>query len=303
MTPSLFESTDAQDEVSLNEAGTRYQKRIKKHHETFIKESDFQWLKQHNIEIIRIPIGYWTLGGDPSMADAASQLKWAFNMAKEYDIRVLISIHGAPGSQNGKKHSGRIGKASWHKNKNNREATLALVEKLCKEYGKNQVLWGIELLNEPHISIWSSYRFITFYYRAVRTIQKHTRPDVRVVISDALWPWKSFWAFWAQKLPATLDLHYYHSFGINKNKPPQEIIKSAARSHKEVEKLTRKCPVIVGEWSIVMGKDKSYYKHYANTQMKAYARSDAWFYWSYKTEAPGTWHFRDCVEKGLIKLI
>jgi len=303
MTPSLFKKTNAQDEFSLNALGEIYKQRLIIHHETFIQETDFKWLKQQGVKAVRLPIGYWVFGDEPSLVGAAPQLDWVFSMAKKYDMLVFLSIHGAKGSQNGKKHSGKIGDATWHKDKNNIRTTLEFIEKLCKKYGTHPNLWGIELLNEPHIPTWALFRFLRFYQQACHIIRANSHDRTQIVISDALWPWKSFWAFWAKKLRVVLDVHYYHSFGINRHKLPQEIIAAATRSAKQLKKLSNLCPVIVGEWSLVMGDDKNHYTKYAKAQMQAYEQSEAWFYWSYKTELPGTWNFRDCVEKGFIKLI
>lgn len=303
MTPSLFKGTDTYDETSLSRLGQEYRRRITWHHETFITEKDFAWLKKQGIEAIRIPVGYWLFGDEPKLVSGKEQLDWAFLMAKKYNIHIFLSIHGAKGSQNGKKHSGKIGRATWYRDKSYILATLQFIEKLCKTYGANPRLWGIELLNEPHVPLWTIPRFLHFYKQACRIIRKHSHNKTRVIISDALWSWKAFWAIWSKRLDATLDVHYYHSFGHNRNKSAQDIINISSQSYRQIKRLSLWCPVVIGEWSIVMGKDKTHYNEYAQSQMRAYDRSDAWFYWSYKTEMPGTWNFRDCVERGVIKLI
>ena len=55
MNASLFGGSQCKDEYSLlkTESG---QAKIQHHHQTFITEEDFKWLKAHDIEIIRLRI-------------------------------------------------------------------------------------------------------------------------------------------------------------------------------------------------------------------------------------------------------
>lgn len=113
MTPSLFEGTGAVDEHMLVRVPGMVNK-IKRHRETFITESDFGWLKKQGIKAIRIPVGYWLFEQyDPYMT-GVEYLDWAFDMAEKYNMKVLVCLHGAPGSQNGNDHSGKIGRINWY---------------------------------------------------------------------------------------------------------------------------------------------------------------------------------------------
>jgi aryl-phospho-beta-D-glucosidase BglC (GH1 family) len=61
------------------------------------------------INTVRIPIGYWIMEADnedlPFAPGSARYLDDAFDMAATYNIRVVVSVHSARGSQNGFDHS------------------------------------------------------------------------------------------------------------------------------------------------------------------------------------------------------
>ena len=53
---------------------------------------------------VRIPIGYWAYDvgpGEPYFQGQREYLGKAIGWAKEYGIKVIVDLHGAPGSQNG----------------------------------------------------------------------------------------------------------------------------------------------------------------------------------------------------------
>jgi len=61
-------------------------------------------------------MGYWAWdvqGNEPFIQGAAEYLDKAIGWARNTGIKVLIDLHGAPGSQNGYDHSGRKGGANW----------------------------------------------------------------------------------------------------------------------------------------------------------------------------------------------
>ena len=89
-------------------------------------------------------------------------------------------------------------------------------------------------------------------------------------------------------------------------------IKKTKRRQKLLSRLSRKQPVIIGEWSGVIShqtmrrvpKDKHdrLFYEYVRLQQDVYSVTAGWFYWNYKTEGPGRWNFRSQIEAGLIEL-
>lgn len=62
---------------------------------------------------VRIPLGFWaveTLDSEPFLEGVAWQyFVRALGWARKYGLRVLLDLHGLPGSQNGWNHSGKAG--------------------------------------------------------------------------------------------------------------------------------------------------------------------------------------------------
>ncbi len=152
MTPSVFAGTDATNEYELSKtAGGRA--RIQHHRHTFIQEADIKWLAQAGIRLLRLPIGYWALDNQPPYVSAKPQLDWLMEMARQYDLQVLLDLHAAPGAQNASDHSGsgNTSTVGWYQRANRRKTSQILLD-IANEYGNHPALWGIELLNEPLVT-------------------------------------------------------------------------------------------------------------------------------------------------------
>ena len=79
--------------------------------------------------------------------------------ADELDLKVMMDLHGAPGSQNGFDNSGRRGEVNWveptHVNVDRTLdvlAQIAFLMRIWMDEGvmREETLYGIELLNEPN---------------------------------------------------------------------------------------------------------------------------------------------------------
>ncbi len=311
MTPSVFEGTAAIDEYGLCEAGSEEAaKKLHNHRETFITEADFIWLKDHGIEAVRLPVGYWVFGDEPPFSGSIEYVDRAFGWAQSHSIKILLDLHGAPGSQNGYDHSGRAGKILWHKNEAHIIKTLSVVSRLAKRYAKHPALLGIELLNEPKWTV-PRRKLLKYYEAAYKIVRAECGEDTWVVFHDSFRPRR-----WKNKLRGSqyshmyIDTHHYQTFS-NKDRRKDAVahLQHALKDlPNKLRKMSSRHPVIVGEWSLTLdtnsldGLDKTAVAHatraYGATQLLAFQSTRAWFYWSYKTEYGGTWSFRECVKKG-----
>lgn len=314
MTPGLFEGSDAEDEWSFMQSDGALAK-IREHQKTFIREEDFNWMAANGINAVRIPVGYWIFEGDTPYASCIGQLDWAVRMAAKYNLRVLICLHAAPGSQNGEHHSGRVGKAEWFDDERYREQTISVLERIVERYVDQPSVWGIELLNEPHA--WHhQLRLRRFYRHAYDAIRRVARPGLVVVFHDAFMPRTMTGALPSKgHVPVMMDVHWYQFFihpRLQKLLPlwcSTLIVKMRARLF---ERIARAQPVIVGEWSGVIGGetlqrvDRSLHEQLMQEnlrlQVRLFANLEGWFYWSYKTESRGIFHFRSMVEDGHVTL-
>lgn len=59
---------------------------------------------------VRLPIGYWAWdvsGGEPYIQGQLAYLNKAVTWAQKYNLKVIVDLHGVPGSQNGFDNSGQ----------------------------------------------------------------------------------------------------------------------------------------------------------------------------------------------------
>lgn len=312
MTPSLFEGTDAADEYTFMQTGGSREK-IEAHRRTFITEADFVWLAGHDIEAIRIPVGYWLFEADGPYTPTIAYLDWAVRMAKKHGLKVLIDLHGAPGSQNGRDHSGRSGKAEWYGESAYRRRTIDVLVRIAEKYRAEPAVWGLQLLNEPKIGL-LQWKLRRFYKEAYRKVADAGRPGLVVVFHDAFTPRLLSAAIWPRSdCPVAMDIHWYHfTDWLHRWLPLEWYFRKVRRRGALIGRLQAHQPVIVGEWSIVIAAEilRKYpssehaglMRRHGEMQLDAYAAAAGWFYWSYKTEEPGVWNFRSLVEKGDISL-
>ncbi len=167
MTPSLFTCASGPQSAEIDIAtgwgnSSTAQAVLERHWDTFINQSDFQYLASIGINTVRLPIGYWSLGPlycketpfEP-VADVYSN-SWsrvvrAINWAGEAGIGVLVDLHGAPGSQNGQPHSGiSDGQARLFGNETNLRNTVDVLTYLTQQLASVTNVIGIQLINEPN---------------------------------------------------------------------------------------------------------------------------------------------------------
>lgn len=312
MTPTLFAETSAKDEFTFMQMPGAAEK-VAQHHKTFITEEDFHWLAEHGINAVRIPIGYWAFGDVPPFAGSIDRLDWAVKMAAKYNLKVLLCLHGAPGSQNGKDHSGRIGESAWFRLSEHRERTIQFLERLAVHYADEPAIWGIELLNEPKFGL-LHFRLRRFYREAYQRLTKVARPGTRIVFHDAFTPRLLSGAIMERPdFPVVMDVHWYQFGNVRERfEPLAHYFKRVGRRVGLIHHLERRQPIIVGEWSVVLSgnvlakrgglSEAEAVRRHAALQVGVYAQALGWFYWTYKTERRGIWHFRSQVEEGVLNL-
>lgn len=312
MTPTLFSGTAAIDEYTFMQTPGAVDK-IEAHRKSFITEADFKWLQQNGINAVRIPIGYWIFDGDGPYTPAIAYLDWAINMATKYELEVLIDLHGLKGSQNGNDHSGRVGKSDWHHNPAYRQQSIDVLARLAERYAKETVVWGIEVINEPKVSFFQ-WKLRRFYKAAYARLAAVARPGTVIVFHDAFRPRMLSGALQARShYPVVMDIHWYQ-FGSTWRKW-EKLEGYFVRLTKRVRllrHLQRTQPIIIGEWSVVLTEKmlatrttddaQAIFTTHGAVQLEAYENALGWFYWTYKTEGRGIWHFRSLVEDGIISL-
>lgn len=160
ITPSIFEafpdSDGIVDEYTLGQVlgYDAAQSILQEHWATWATLADFQKIADSGFNVVRIPIGFWAYDNSntPYVSGAAPYIDSAIDWARATGLKVIIDLHGAPGSQNGFDNSGqRLPKPTWQSGDTVAQ-TLAVLQTIQNKYAASSyddVVAGIELLNEP----------------------------------------------------------------------------------------------------------------------------------------------------------
>ncbi len=310
ITPSIFEGTQAADEHSLvTELGLeRASKLLQQHRKTFITEQHIAHIYRLGLTTVRVPVGYWLFDSqDGYCGGAGGYIENIFGWANKYELKVILCLHAAPGSQNGWDHSGRAGDIYWSEAVNI-EHTYNFLVQLAEQYGQERALLGIEVLNEPHWSI-SLDTLCDFYRRAGEMIENICHKHTYIIVSDAFRAKDMI-----KRIPRlglqniVLDCHLYQLFTEeDRALDLQGHLAKVRVWETELKRYAKKAPVLIGEWSAAMdelyqvgdgGRTHVYtiasYKAYAHIQQEVFSSAQVgWCYWTARTEDGGIWSLLD----------
>ncbi|KAK0940122.1 hypothetical protein LTR29_008317 [Friedmanniomyces endolithicus] len=347
ITPSIFEATPGNvvDEYTFCQTlgSGEASNRLQAHWSSWITEGDFAEMKGYGINMVRIPIGYWSvspINGEPYVQGAYDWLAKSLDWANGQGIKVMIDLHGAPGSQNGFDNSGRKGAIDWTQG-NTIAQTHTALNKIRDDHASHPAVAAIELLNEPMGPSLDMDTVRQFYMDGWGALDGS---GVAITFHDAFEGVNSWNSWGAGMWALLLDTHHYQVFdsgslqmGINQH------ISTACGFGGAM--ATNNKWTIAGEWSGAMtdcaqwlngrgvgarydgtywvngqgsqyigscdGKysgtvaglgDADYWniKNFISAQISAFEKADGWIFWCWKNEAAPEWHFKDLVAGGLV---
>lgn len=195
-----------------------------------IQESDFKRMQEMGVQVVRVPCGYWNWVSFPAetapnapdsrlrnlhMLGSPSQFEpyfhRIFEFARRCGIKVLLDLHGAPGSQNGEMHSGAslpVGHfgAGW-----NCDKAVEAISNMSAFAARKCNCFGVQLLNEPQDLC---LHFLESYYRkAILAARRHLHPKVPII----LFSWTYHFDHWqdnhfdySEYGNVMWDTHVYH---------------------------------------------------------------------------------------------
>ncbi|KAH8728351.1 glucan 1,3-beta-glucosidase precursor [Phaeosphaeriaceae sp. PMI808] len=279
ITPSLFDAVnqnrpqkDIVDEYTLGQALGKDAALsiLRRHWDTWVRWEDFNKIKQAGINVVRIPVGYWAYDtfGAPYAQGANVYLDAAIDWARSLNLKIVIDLHGAPGSQNGYDNSGqRMDRPQWQTG-NNVQQTLQVLKTISRKYAQTQyqdVIIGIQLLNEPALYFdnlsWDvTKQFYRDGYGQVREVS-----DTPVILHDGFKPpnnWNGFLTPQDQNAQnVAIDHHEYQVFNndLLRMSPlqHQQYTCSNSDSYNGADKWT-----FVGEWTGAMTDCAKYLNGY-----------------------------------------
>jgi len=194
---------------------------LQQHWSTWITENDFQDIANAGLNHVRIPLGYWSVPLNISVAPftpgAWPYFVQALEWAQKYNIHVILDLHGAPGSQNGYDNSGqRTSNYTWASDPNNVPHTLSVIQFLAANVGN--MVSVFELLNEPAGYTSSEFADVVrqYWLDGYTTVRNATSSTVQVMIEDAFLgvdSWENFMSPPAYD-NVLMDTHEYQIFSI-----------------------------------------------------------------------------------------
>ena len=156
-----------QEEVDaiLNERFTKEQLETlyDAYYSSYCTEVDFKNIKSMGLNTIRLPMYYRNFmeGDDEHLVmkeNAFEKVDWFLEMAKKYDLRVILDMHGVVGGQSGFEHSGTRDIDFWD-NEVYQEEMCTLWREIAKHYvtpveqgGRSDLastILSFDLVNEP----------------------------------------------------------------------------------------------------------------------------------------------------------
>ncbi|GAB2260302.1 hypothetical protein Droror1_Dr00011157 [Drosera rotundifolia] len=271
---------------------------LQRHRNSFITVQDFYFLYKHGINTVRIPVGWW-IASDPDppapfIGGTLEALDNAFSWALAYNIKCIIDLHAAPGSQNGMEHSAsRDGFVDWPTSENYISKTLDVIDFLAARYATHPALLGIELLNEPSAAAVPLDVLVSYYQQGYKIVRKHS-PMAYVIVCQRIGNADPTELYQANIgfTNVVVDLHYYNLFdSFFSNMSPADNIQFIYKSREgQLQQLNgSNGPLVfigewVNEWDVTNGS-KLDYETFGRAQLNVYdTASFGWAYWTLKND-------------------
>lgn len=254
---------------------------IKAYQDAWWQAEDFDNVKNLGFNLIRLPFAYFNLEDASGNITNFEKLDWFIDNCDARDIYVIIDLHGAYGSQNGKDHSGDTSGIELFGNEENEEKTIALWTSVASRYKDRDIIAGYDLLNEPEGEHGhTNYIQWDFYDRLYKEIRK--------VDSNHILIMESVWETSGLPNPDINEwenvCYSYHNYGwedINNFEYQKEFTDKKVKDYVSMRNFYE-VPVFVGEFTLFANVDSWQYaiSEYENNNIN-YA------IWTYKVHTNG----------------
>lgn len=218
---------------------------LRQHWDLFYTEADIKNLAERGVEMVRLPIGDWTLNPYGPyigcMEGSKEKIDWMFDTCAKYNISILVDVHAMKDSQNGFDNSGQTSALIWEDETHfshwpnaqanwlgywnmeyqyyenvdwdNVERSVDISAGLIQRWGKHPAFAAFQPVNEPWWN--SNIDVLKNYYVQVRNILRNHSPDAKFVFHDAF---KYQADLWNDMFPdddmenVVMDHHYYQAW-------------------------------------------------------------------------------------------
>jgi len=293
---------------------------IRRHWDTWVQEQDIQLLASTGFNMVRLPIGYWAVLTQEEL-DARSEhyitgqlhyLTRGIQWLKKYNIKCIIDLHGAPGSQNGWDNSGQLGPALWGQ-MDTVNRTVGVIEKLAifirtleEDNSTSDTVVGLELMNEaaPWAIAGGLDTVKSYYLQAYPVVRQHLPASKYIVmIEEAFSPfdWVDFMKS-SEYENVVLDVHLYQCFdGSWREASYDKHLNVTCQVHQNMV-ASQTLPTVVGEWSVAFkvesnfanaepypnAEEITFMRDFAVAQMQVFGSH---FFWNFKCESAPMWDY------------
>ncbi|KAH9486277.1 Glucan 1,3-beta-glucosidase [Psilocybe cubensis] len=267
ITPSLFDNTHDPRIIDEYTFG-QYQdhevalRTLQHHWDTWITETDFAAIAAAGLNHVRLPIGYWAFdvsAGEPYIQGQLPYLLKAVQWAQHHGLKVIVDLHGVPGSQNGFDNSGeKMTFPQWQTQQSYIDRSKAIIKTLASMFKDSTgTVPIIAPLNEPAGFDGQAILDATkqYWYDSYDIVRRPYADQARdsntvVMIHDAFQPA----SYWKDFMPAPkwdgviLDTHVYQMFSDAENhRTYEEHIQAACAKSSDLTSGT--LWTVVGEWT------------------------------------------------------
>ena len=251
-------------------------------------EQDFQNIAAIGFNTVRLPFGWRDIMEESGKVkeDAFVRLDWFVACCEKYGLFVILDLHGAFGSQNGRHHSGdTTSGGDLFGNAENEQRTVALWEAVAAHYKDNRFVAGYDLLNEPEgqpggLTQKAQWDFYDTLYKAIRAADSE-----HLLFMEACWD--------ADHMPdphtygwenVVYEYHYYNWDNGNDLKSMKSYFSYKAGLEFKLNTLKYQVPVLIGEFTFF---DNPECWRYGLEFMNAHEMS--WTMWTYKGMVQSNW--------------
>lgn len=286
------EVTQEELEKALNDNPNLTEEQVKElwdvYYKAYCQEADFKLIKEAGFNMIRLPMYYRNFMEGPDdnlvMKEKPFELiDWFLEMAKKYDLYVILDMHGVAGGQSGYEHSGTKRTEFW-KNEYYQEKMCELWKNIAFHYMNERVdlanvIAAYDLINEPTLdgstTSETQWEVMDKIYEAIREVDKD-----HVISIEGCWRFTN--------LPDPDEygwenvLYQYHIYNWNPDLISNDIYFISQWLTFRIADYD--VPKYIGEFSFF--SDKEEWHKWLNEFDE---RGFNWSIWSYKTACVGWW--------------
>jgi len=263
--------------------------------DNFIQEIDLKNVSSLGANCIRVPFSWRLLEKKPFVYDEKgfSYLKRVLDWAQVYNLKVILDLHAAIGSQNCDWHSDSSGKALLWRSKNFQKRTFRLWEEIAGRFKEEQALVGYDLLNEPVLKEEEILK--KFYQRLIKIIKDIDKKHI-IFLEGNLWAQKIEFLKDLIEENISISIHTYQPLNYTFNFVPfycfpgkiDNVFWNKDRIYKYLESYFKfssknKVKIFVGEFGINWRKNFFGELNYLETILNAFEEIGfSYTYWTYK---------------------